>query len=315
MTQPELKVTTSILGVHVGNMLMRAAGEYDTLLKTLLEGVQNAIDAKATRVFVGVDLMGRVSVLADNGVGADKEKFEAALQTVGQTQKSRQRDALGQFGIGLISPLDKCESFEFISRPGVRKQIRAWMFIQKNIKTSQSSPEIPLVELDSMPSLEEAFEAESQKLGQKWNTIVRMYKITTDRVVSRLTVDRLAAEIKSRFGDAMRSKKTECYLFIRDERGHLHRGKVEPVEYKGDPIDGSPFFLSGDATGKAGKVSIELYRATEKNGRRRGEVKVSEGTGAVFGKPLAVFLKQAREEMGYDTKDSFEELIAATSKE
>lgn len=304
----EPQYETTKVGVHVGNMLMRAAGEYDNLLKTALEGVQNAIDARASVIFVGFDLKDRVSVLADNGEGATKEKFEQALATVGQSQKTRRRDALGQFGIGLISPLDKCEFFEFISRPGKRKEIRGWIFSQKHVHKSVEEPEIHTSVLPDMPSLEATFEPEAAKLGVAWNTIVRMYGITNDRVVSRLTTDKLASEIKSRFGHAMRARNATCYIFIRDEAGHLHRSKVEPLVYTGDPIEGSPFILNGSQTGKAGKVSIELYRAVEKNGKRRGSVEVSEGKGAVFGKKLSVFLDQARSQIGYDTKDSFEEL-------
>lgn len=299
---------SSAVGVHVGHMLMRAAAEYDNLQKTALEGIQNAIDAKAKVVFVGFDLQNRVSVLADNGVGVSKENFDKAIATVGQTQKNRRRDALGQFGIGVISPLDKCKYFEFVSRPGRRQQIRGWVFSQEHIQRSVTNVEIPTEVLDTMPTLEAAFEPEAVKLGVKWNTIVRMHQITNDRVVSRMSAEKLAAEVKSRFGLAMRQTKTVCYIFVRDETGRLHRAKVEPLVYTGEKIDGSPFVLDATKTGKAGKVSIELYRAVEKNGKRKGSVEVSEGKGAVFGKKLSVFLEQARREFGYDTKDSFEEL-------
>ncbi len=305
--EDEKEYTTTFVNVHVGNMLMRAAATYDTLLKTVLEGVQNGIDAEADCIFVGFDLQGRVSVLADNGNGASEAKFTKALQTVGMSQKTRQQNKLGQFGLGLISPLDKCEAFEFISRPGPRSQIRAWTFMQRNIERSVFAPEIPVLKLSSMPSLD-LFEDEARKLGKQWNTVVRMHKITNDRVVSRLTVEKLAEQIKQRFGDAMALNNTVCHIFIRDEQGQLRRGRVDPVAYKGERIDGSPFALTGDIVGKAGKVTIELYRAVEKNGKRRGVVKVSQGKGAIFGLALGKFIEQAKAELSYDTKESFEEL-------
>lgn len=306
----ERQSKVSKLGVHVGNMLMRAASEYNSLHKTVLEGVQNAIDAKASVVFVGFDLQDRISVIADNGLGVSVDKFEAAMMAIGQSQKVRQRDALGKFGIGLISPLDKCQYFEFISRPGRRKPINAWVFARKRIEESVSEPDIPMISLEEMPTLEATFEPEAKKLGATWNTVVRMHGITTDRTVSRLTIEKLADDIKARFGDAMRAKNTVCHLFIRDASGTLHRVKVEPFVYTGEPVEGSPFVIEGDRTGKAGRITIELLRAVQQGGKRNGQIKVSESKGAVFGVKLSDFLAQVRRDLGYDTKNSFEELAS-----
>ncbi len=298
------------IGVHVGNMLMYAAGTYDSVEKTVLEGVQNAIDAHAKMVFVGFDLKHGVSAIADDGDGVSPEKFASGLMAIGQTQKARKRDALGKFGLGLVSPLDKCEFFEFISRSGRTKPIHAWIFAQSIIKDCKDNPSIPVTRLDSMPTLEESFEKEACRIGGNWNTIVRMRKITRDKTVSRLTIASLKENIRSRFGEAMRSRKTICHLFIRDEQGREFRDVVEPVEYSGEPIEGSPFVISRKDGGDAGKITIELYRAIQTSGKRKGTIKVSEGVGAVYGIPLSKFIAQAKSDIGYDTKDSFEELTS-----
>lgn len=299
------------IGVHVGNMLMYAAGTYDSVEKTVLEGVQNAIDARAKTVLVGFDLKNGISAIADDGEGVSIEKFRGGLASIGQTQKARKRDALGKFGLGLVSPLDKCEYFEFVSRPGRSKPVHAWIFAQAKIKQCKDNPTIDMVRLDNgMPTLEDSFEAESCRIGGNWNTIVRMRKITRDKTVNRLTIASLRENIRSRFGEAMRLRKTVCHLFIIDEQGKEFRDAVHPVEYTGEPIEGSPFVISRKDGGDAGKITIELYRAVQTSGRRKGMIKVSEGVGAVYGIPLSKFVAQAKADLGYDTKDSFEELTS-----
>lgn len=298
------------LGVHVGNMLMYAAKTYDNLLKTVIESVQNALDGKARTVFVGIDLQGRFAAIADDGQGVTPDKFAKALMEVGHSQKERQPDALGKFGLGLISPLDKCKYFEFISRAGRKSEIHAWVFAQERIKNSATDSDIDEVVLPDMPSLEEAFQAEAERIGAVWNTIVRLHNIVADRVISRLSAEKLASNIQSRFGDAMQNRGTTCYLFVRDEQGQTQQVVVKPLEYKGEPLDGSPFIIGASEAGKAKSITIELYRAVRSGGKRRGVIRVSDSRGAVYGIPLREFLLQVRRDLGYDTSEGFAELVS-----
>ena len=98
---------------------MHVAKSYPYLLDVILETIQNAIDSGATRIAIAVDQKKRSVDIVDNGVGATKSKFEEALQSVCQTMKMR--DKLGQFGIGLISPLGSANGSP--SRP-VQKTVR-----------------------------------------------------------------------------------------------------------------------------------------------------------------------------------------------
>ncbi len=290
---------------------MYAAATYDSLLKTAIEAVQNALDAKAKNVFVGIDLCDRFATIADDGRGVSPEKFAKALMAVGRSQKTRQPDALGKFGLGLISPLDKCKFFEFISRVGRKGEIHAWVFAQDKIKNCETDSQIDELVLKDMPSLEAAFQAEADRIGAVWNTIVRLHDITADRVVSRLTVEKLASDIRTRFGDAMQNHNTTCHLFVRDERGQVQQTAVKPLEYKGEPLDGSPFVIDS-STGEAGKITIELYRAVQSSGKRRGVIRVSDSRGAVYGIPLKEFLAQVKRDLGYSTKneEGFAELLS-----
>lgn len=299
--------TKAKLGVHVGNMLMYAAATYDNLLKTAVEAVQNALDARAHNIFVGFDLHDRFATIADDGGGVSPEKFAGALSAVGQSIKDLDRDALGKFGLGLISPLDKCHFFEFISRVGSAGKIHAWVFAQERIKASADASEIDEVVLDGMPTLEKVFETEAVKIGAVWNTIVRLHKTTPDRVVSRLTVEKLAEQIRSRFNDAMLARKTTCHLFVRDERGKVHKMVVRPVQYKGEVLEGSPFVI--EDAGEAGRVTIELYRAPRVRGKRQGVIRVSDSRGEVYGIPLKEFVAQVRQDLGYDN-EGFTELLS-----
>lgn len=295
------------LGVHVGNMLMYAAATYDNLLKTAIEAVQNALDARAHNIFVGFDLCDRFAAIADDGSGVSPGKFAGALSAVGQSQKDLDRDALGKFGLGLISPLDKCRFFEFISRVGAAGRIHAWVFAQEKIKACADASEIDELVLGDMPSLEKVFQAEAEKIGAAWNTIVRLHHTTPDRVVSRLTVEKLAEQILSRFNDAMLARKTTCHLLIRDERGKVHKLVVRPVQYKGEALEGSPFVI--EDAGEAERVTIELYRAPRVRGKRQGVIRVSDSRGEVYGIPLKDFLTQVKQDFGYDN-EGFTELLS-----
>jgi hypothetical protein len=299
--------TKAKLGVHVGSMLMYAAATYDNLLKTAIEAVQNALDARAHNVFVGFDLRDRFAAIADDGSGVSPEKFADALLTVGFSQKERDKSALGKFGLGLISPLDKCQFFEFISRVGNQGQIHAWVFAQEKIKACADDSDIDEIRLSDMPSLEKVFQTEAEKIGVEWNTIVRLHEITADRVVSRLTAEKLASQILSRFNDAMLARETTCHLFVRDEQGKVHQQVLRPLKYKGEALEGSPFVI--EDAGEAERITVELYRAPRNRGKRRGVIRVSDSRGEVYGIPLKEFLAQVKQDLGYDN-EGFSELLS-----
>ena len=120
MNAPALSL--SALDVHLGNVLMHIASDtYTTLPRTVLEGVQNALDADADTIHIIVDMRGRQIIIRDNGNGVTVKMFDDALLQICNSQKSD--DKLGRFGRGLISPLNKCKLFRFTSvRNGTRRE-------------------------------------------------------------------------------------------------------------------------------------------------------------------------------------------------
>jgi hypothetical protein len=126
-------------------------------------------------------------------------------------------------------------------------------------------------------------------------------------VVSRLTVEKLAEQIQSRFNDAMLARQTTCHLFVRDEQGKVHKQVVRPLQYKGEALEGSPFVIEN--AGEAERITIELYRAPRTRGKRQGVIRVSDSRGEVYGISLKDFLAQVKHDLGYDN-EGFAELLS-----
>ncbi len=134
-------MTSDPVNFPAGKILVRLANEYPFVLLVILENVQNALDANARNVSVRINQKTSCITVRDDGDGVSVSGFQEALQSVCESAKSRGK--LGQFGIGLISPLGKCERFTFTSSPRDKDEFREWTFNTAEIEASKDMPNIP----------------------------------------------------------------------------------------------------------------------------------------------------------------------------
>ena len=109
MSAPTLSLST--LDVHMGSVLMHIASDtYTTLPRTVLEGVQNAIDADADTITIIVDMRTRDIIIRDDGNGVTVKMFDDALTQICNSTKTP--DKLGRFGRGMAPNISLLESLK-----------------------------------------------------------------------------------------------------------------------------------------------------------------------------------------------------------
>lgn len=254
----------------MGETLFAYAKTYPTLMSSLVEGMQNGIDNGATAVLVGIDLGQRQVIVADNGSGTTRERFEEALMSIGKSIKAK--DKLGRFGRGLISPLDKCTSFTFASRPSGRGKTRRWTFRGEQIKKQHRDLTIPCDEIDKMPVLGKRYEPYLDgKFSSDWRTMVHLNGVTQDRVVSLVDLDELEAQVRTKLGLRMHKQGVAIRVVLIDADKHVQVRDINPVLYRGEALDIVTYHDPD-----VGEVTFQLYRAPKLGGRRSGEVSVME---------------------------------------
>ena len=77
-----LKEQNSSYGFSYGNTMIRVAGFYPTLHDSILELVQNSVDAGATNIDIFLNYHRRSCVVQDNGSGTSRERFEESLRKI-----------------------------------------------------------------------------------------------------------------------------------------------------------------------------------------------------------------------------------------
>jgi hypothetical protein len=276
------------------------ANKYNTLTLTIVEMAQNAIDAGATRIFVGIDLHHRQMIVLDNGKGVSKEMFDDALASVAETKKGKRQ--IGRFGIGLISPLNKCNKFYFISQHVTSSHPVKWTFEAKQVERQKEEVRIPCENLSSMPSIPNALAAEAEYFEQsRWRTMVHLMDLSTDRTVTRIDVDAIEEQIRTKLGHHMHQKSIEMRLVVVDDGLAVVRD-IKPFAFTGEPFDVITLEESD-----VGAVEFELYRARKVGGKRNGHVSVSE-MDSVYPVAWREFINQARGGNWTSYSDVFEVL-------
>lgn len=262
----------SVLGVHVGNVLAMVANKYPSLELTLVEMVQNAIDASASNVAICIDRTARLVIVLDNGLGVTEEQFEEALASVAETQKrGGNKTQIGRFGIGLVSPLTKCERFTFVSQSRAASFPICWTFVQDAVTRQRNNVNIPKQNLSRMPVLPNIFTPFLNDLNvDRWQTMVTMHGLTIDRTVGLVDLDRIENAIRDKLGLFMHQRGVQCRVVIVAD-GKAEVRDIVPQTYLGEPLP--VIKLDG---GEAGEVTFELYRARKINGRRQGKIVVTE---------------------------------------
>lgn len=296
MTQEVERQNVSPLRPHIGAMLLMAAGRYPDLYLTLLEIVQNAIDSDANRITILLDRKRRNLIVTDNGEGASLEKFTGALSSVALTMK--QANKLGQFGIGLISPLGKCVLFTFTSTPkGGDGTYRQWTFVSDEIAEMRHEASVPMEvipdikygRVDKVLTLPAETGSGSRKVSQvTWRTRVEVRQYTSDRHVSRIgSVDECLRGIFARFGTAMRAKNVKIDIrFVNADGSEDNRKNVTAPEYTGQPLEIDNRTVNGV------HVKTQIFLAQrDTRGRGKGEVVVGQ-LGNNFRFPLKQFIRE-----------------------
>lgn len=263
----------SHLDFHMGEAFCRVASDYPTILDVVLEQVQNAIDANAKTISVVLNRKTRHIAIRDDGDGVTEATFEEALQRVCLSQKEQGK--LGRFGIGLISPLDKCHTFTFISGPrAVVNGYREWTFVTEDIRRQAKDVMIPQ---RSRPDI--FFISKKGQTGPKgmttvmWRTEVNILRYSSDKIISRITsIDALAEAILERFGAVMRRNKVVLNLKFGNEDGTTEiREGVRAKLFTGRSLGE---VVINDS--EAGKVTFRLFLAPKTTRGQNGKVIVGE---------------------------------------
>lgn len=259
----------SEIDFHRGNTLWKLANTYDSLPRTIIEGVQNSIDGAAQRILVGIDYQQRRVIVADDGLGVDKLTFERALRSVGQTIK--RTDQLGRFGLGLISPLNKCANFTFESVPMPGQRGGIWTFAAKAIKAQSTKIAIPYQEVFRLPRLHRTFQPyATDEFNVIWRTVVTMNSVVEDKVITTIDLDDLQSEILAKLGTRMREKSVMVRVVLIDQKRTVSRD-ISATAFAGEKL--KLVKLQDDS---AGMIEFELYRAQKLSGKRNGQVTVTE---------------------------------------
>lgn len=259
---------TVAIRINQGMALKHLAGLYPTLHDVLLEQVQNALDVDvvATRIWIKINQKTRFITVRDNGSGASTTKFEEALSSVAEPGR-KGRGSIGQFGIGLISPLGKCARFTFTSCP--HPQLYGFMqwvleterlFAQRDTITMPVPRSMPELTLDKNP-------ANSGKQVVEWRTEVSMYDTTEDRLIGNVDPEALIGAILDRFGAVMRKNRVRLTVSFTSKKGeHRDWQDVTASEFRGRKL---PEVVINTPTGRT-QFRIFVARATK--GGRDGRV-------------------------------------------
>jgi hypothetical protein len=244
----------SVVKFHQGAALLRLADTYPTLLDVILEQVQNALDinVRADRVWIEINYRTRQCIVRDNGRGASEKTFNSALQSICEPDAKLRiagtegENPLGQFSIGLISPLGKCAWYTFTSCPAPLPQaFREWKFVSKDLADQRGDLYIPMRSRSEL-TLSTPMRHQARV---EWRTEVHMYDLTRDVTISRVEMNGLVTAIVDRFAITMRKNKTIIHVRITDEAGKIdERNNVQAPKFAGKKLP--EVVIENDAGGK-----------------------------------------------------------------
>ncbi len=263
---------TSEVNFSQGRALCKIAGEYPTLYEVIMESVQNAIDAGATDIEILLNRKNCNIVIHDNGCGVGMADFQNALNRVCESVKERGK--LGQFGIGLISPLGKCARFTFTSCPkGLAAPYVEWTFETEKIREQSDQVTVPHRTRNDLVHVSGHGGGHRRGITPvEWRTEVAIYGYTKDKVVNRIQgADALLEGITERYGAAMRRNDVKVGIAIINEDGtqDLKTGKAK--RWSGKKLEERKVnnYHGGDTT-------VRLYLAKKTDKGYQGQVMMGE---------------------------------------
>lgn len=267
-TAPETHSQQVSLSMHQGFGIIRAAREYPTLHKALLEMVQNALDENAKQIWITINRKSRFLTVRDDGDGANEEKFNLSLRMIGVTQKDPKK--LGRYGIGIVSPLEKCEKFTFTSTPvDDPRGYNEWEFVREDIEKQEHSITIPKKRITNL-----VFGVKQGRRGETavpWRTEIRVTNYTKDRIISEVTAKSLADGILDKYNITMKRLGTVVYIRIKDQGKPDEDMEVRATEFRGKKLDEVTI---EDENG--GKTTFRIFLASKVKGRFSSKLLVGE---------------------------------------
>lgn len=256
--------------MHHGESFFHLANTYRYLMKTLVEAAQNAIDADAETVLIAVDMKTRLAIILDDGKGVTREKFKEALRSIGKGIKGE--SSLGRFGLGMISPLNKCRQFTLTSDPMGTRGVNRWEFVGADIRSHHGEPPIPYADVKVMPKLPSQFEPFVVELSARWRTEIRMEDIIENRTVTDIDPAILESQIRTKLRRGMLQKGTTIYVVLLNDDG-VTQLKIDAAQPTGEPLD---VVVIEDPNLACGRVTFTLFKAKEVTGKRNGIVDVMQ---------------------------------------
>ncbi len=306
-------VSTVKMGVHIGNALRYVTDNYPTITKVVLELIQNSLDSESSEITVIIDYKTKVLVVRDNGCGISPEKFEQAVSSVCSSIKTK--DKLGQFGIGLLSPLGKCKGFVITSAAKASKhEYNRWVFNSDQILKSATLPDIPVVPMPNVFYATSMAKSSKERIPVDWRTEVCLDHFSNDKSINSVSLVELKSLILGQFSEAMRKLNASVNVTIK----RADSAKKEYDSFKAANFNGERLgeVVYGDK--KSERTSFDIYLAPKTKLGRKGQIIVGiEGND--FRIPMPLFLRSVPEldsdVVGFLTSGTFEGSIISSSCE
>jgi len=245
---------TMALDIHKGSSIMHLAATYPLLGEVIEEAIQNSIDSEAKKIVVKVNWKQRFIAIRDNGVGVGELKFSEALRSVANSIKTPGK--LGQFGIGFVAPLGKCEYFTFTSceAPSTNTYVE-WTLNTEVIRNQKEEIFIPFRTRHDLV------------FGDKqtwWRTQVEIHNFTTDKYISTLNIDTLKQSILTKYSQAMLRIGTTIHLIFVDENNEEIERKFRGNSFTGKPLPELTLELAA-----VGKVTFRMFITNQRHRRAK----------------------------------------------
>ena len=296
------------LAVHFGQTLLNQADMYPTIATCIKELVSNGLDAGANRIEVIYDLKVRTLVVRDNGKGRSPEDFQRDLMNVGNSSKRGDKNKIGRYGIGMMSPLGKCSRFTFTSWDGRKDQsyIR-FIFNCKAIIESavQDAGEKNLVTQEELIAVvhESRGKTSPDRTAVWWKSEMYVHNIDKDRALTRFEIDEFVHTLLTNLNKSLLANNAKVSIVHTDEEGRqFRREKIEGVKFAGRPLE-----IFGHKSSTADQVIFGLHVAPRTIGGYKGEVIVQVAESAVFTLGWKQIAKQLKDHH-YASQDAIEAL-------
>jgi hypothetical protein len=278
------------MDIHVGNSLLYVVNNYPTLSKVVLELVQNALDSDADTIHIIIDYKNQNLSVRDNGCGISPKGFEKAISSVCSTLKQG-KNKLGQFGIGLLSPLGKCQGFTITSaaKEASTQSYNRWVFDSEKILQSPTLPEIPMIPMPTFFFSRSEKGSSKERQAVSWRTEVSLDHFSKDKSINAVSLEELRSLILGQFSESMKRLDATVNITIKP----ASRAKKDEITFKAASFSGERLGeVVYDASNE--RTAFDIYLASKTKNGRHGKILVGV-EGSEFRIPIDIFLKSATE--------------------